>query len=91
LSIAHKDYHHKLATAVGPKGQKDYSRWTFLILLKYTAIKEGVNKIASKISCDKKPSLVSYYTLNVTGLAGSVEVLVVVILMSLRQITLLLK
>ncbi|MFY9873583.1 MAG: hypothetical protein WAK17_28080, partial [Candidatus Nitrosopolaris sp.] len=49
----------------------DYSRWTFLILPKYTAVKERVNKIASKISCDNKPSLVSYYTLNVTGLAGS--------------------
>ncbi|MFZ0510182.1 MAG: hypothetical protein WAM14_01135 [Candidatus Nitrosopolaris sp.] len=59
------------ATAIGPKGQKDYSRWTFLILPKYTIIKEGVNKIASKISCDNKPSLVSYYTLNVTGLVGS--------------------
>jgi hypothetical protein len=59
------------ATAIGPKGQKDYSRWTFLILPKYTTIKEGVNKIASKISCDNKPSLVSYYTLNVTGLAQS--------------------
>ncbi|MGB6530907.1 MAG: hypothetical protein WBF33_22600 [Candidatus Nitrosopolaris sp.] len=59
------------ATAIGPKGQKDYSRWTFLMLPKYTTIKEGVNKIASKISCDNKPSLVSYYTLNVTGLAGS--------------------
>ena len=59
------------ATAIGPKGQKDYSRWTFLILPKYTSIKEGVNKIASKISCNNKPSLVSYYTLNVTGLVGS--------------------
>ena len=59
------------ATAIGPKGQKDYSRWTFLIPPKYTIIKEGVNKIASKISCDNKPSLVSYYTLNVTGLVGS--------------------
>ena len=59
------------ATAIGPKGQKDYSRWTYVILPKYTTIKEGINKIASKISCDNKPSLVSYYTLNVTGLAGT--------------------
>ncbi|HYA82055.1 MAG TPA: hypothetical protein VEH06_01210 [Candidatus Bathyarchaeia archaeon] len=58
------------ATAIGPKGQKDYSRWTFLILPKYT-IKEGTNKIAAKISCHNKPSLVSYYTLNVTGLVGN--------------------
>ena len=59
------------ATPIGPKGQKDYSRWTFLILPKYTTIKEGMNKIASKISCDNKPNLVSYYTLNVTGLVGN--------------------
>jgi hypothetical protein len=59
------------ATANGPKGQKDYSRWTFLILPKYTTIKEGMNKIASKISCDSRPSLVSYYTLNVTGLVDN--------------------
>jgi hypothetical protein len=59
------------ATAIGPKGQKHYSRWTFLVIPKYTTIKEGINKIASKISCDKNPDLVSYYTLNVTGLAVS--------------------
>jgi hypothetical protein len=59
------------ATAIGPKGQKDYSRWTFLILPKYTTIKEGMNKIASKISCGSNPSLVSHYTLNVTGLVGT--------------------
>jgi hypothetical protein len=59
------------ATAIGPKGQKDYSRWTFLVIPKYTTIKEGMNKIASKISCDSKPSLVSYYTLNVTGLVSN--------------------
>lgn len=59
------------ATAIGPKGQKDYSRWTFPVNPKYTTIKAGINKIASKISCNKNPDLVSYYTLNVTGLAGS--------------------
>jgi hypothetical protein len=59
------------ATAIGPKGQKDYSRWTFLVIPKYAIIKQGINKIGSKISCDNKPSLVSYYTLNVTGLVGN--------------------
>jgi hypothetical protein len=58
------------ATAIGPKGQKDYSKWIFLVIPKYTTIKAGINKIASKISCDKNPDLVSYYTLNVTGLAA---------------------
>jgi hypothetical protein len=56
---------------IGHKVQKDYSRWTFLVLPKFTTIEEGINKVASRIFCDNKPSLVSYYTLNVTGLAGS--------------------
>lgn len=59
------------ATGIGPKGQKDYSKWTFIVIPKYTTIKEGINKIASKITCDNKPSLVSYYSLNVTGLVGN--------------------
>jgi hypothetical protein len=58
------------ATAIGPKGQKDYSKWTFIVIPKYTTIKEGINKIASKITCDNKPSLVSYYSINVTRLVG---------------------
>ena len=56
---------------IGPKGQKDYSKWTFLVIPKYTTIKEGTNKITSKFSCSNKPNLVSYYSLNVTGLVGA--------------------
>ena len=59
------------ATGIGPKGQKDYSKWTFLLIPKYTTIKEGTNKITSKFSCGNKPNLVSYYSLNVTGLVGA--------------------
>ena len=64
-----KPYHN--ATGIGPKGQKDYSKWTFLVIPKYTTIKEGTNKITSKFSCGNKPNLVSYYSLNVTGLVGA--------------------
>ena len=60
-----------VVAGIGPKGQKDYSKWTFLVIPKYTIIKEGINKIVSKISCGNKPSLVSYYSLNVTGLVGT--------------------
>jgi hypothetical protein len=55
------------AIGIGPKGQHDYSKWTFLLIPKYTIIKEGTNKITSKFSCSNSPSLVSYYSLNVTG------------------------
>jgi hypothetical protein len=40
------------ATASGPNGIKDYSKWNFTLLHdKYTPIKEGQNKITSKLSC----------------------------------------
>lgn len=58
------------ASGVGPKGQKDYSKWTFLLIPKYTTIKPGANKITSKFSCGNNPNLVSYYGLNVTGVVS---------------------
>ena len=59
------------ASGIGPKGQNDYSKWTFLLISKYTTIKEGANKITSKFSCGNNPNLVSYYGLNVTGVVGT--------------------
>jgi len=59
------------ATGIGPKGQNDYSKWTFLVIPKYTTIKQGANKITSKFSCGNTPNLVSYYGLNVTGVVGA--------------------
>jgi hypothetical protein len=58
------------ATGNGPKGPNDYSKWTFLLVPKYTSIKQGPNKITSKFSCGTNPSLLSYYSVNVTGVAG---------------------
>ena len=54
------------ATAIGPKGKNDYSKWTFSLIPK-----EGTNKITSKFSCGNNPRLVSYYSLNVTGVVGN--------------------
>jgi hypothetical protein len=54
------------ATAIGPKGKTDYSKWTFSLIPK-----EGTNKITSKYSCGNNPRLVSYYSLNVTGVVGN--------------------
>ena len=59
------------ASGIGPKGQNDYSKWTFLLIPKYTTIKQGANKITSKFSCGNNPNLVSYYGLNVTGVVGA--------------------
>jgi hypothetical protein len=53
------------ATASGPGGTADYSRWNFN--LNSSMIKEGVNKITSKFACSPDPDVASFYSVNVTG------------------------
>ncbi len=67
------------ATADGPNGANDYSRWHFTLSPSYSPIKEGENKITSKLSCLPAGSnvnltnstitnnLVKWYSVNVTG------------------------
>jgi hypothetical protein len=68
------------ATASGPNGINDYSKWNFALLPdKYNPIKEGQNKITSKLSClngnnntnsnliTTPTNLTKWYSVNVTG------------------------
>jgi hypothetical protein len=57
------------ATATGPNGVGDYSKWNFTLTPKYTAIKEGQNKITAKYSCANIPASLSHNSVNVTGVA----------------------
>ncbi len=57
---------YQRATATGPNGADDYSKWNFTLNPKYTSIKEGQDKITAKYSCANSPS--SFYSsVNVTG------------------------
>ena len=42
------------AVATGPKGNDDYSKWTFTFDSYYSIIREGVNEITSKITCQSE-------------------------------------
>jgi Bacterial Ig domain len=53
------------ATANGPGGASDYSKWNFN--LNSSIIKEGENKITAKFACIPNPSVASFYSVNVTG------------------------
>ena len=55
------------ASATGPGGSADYSKWSFTLSPKYTLIKEGENEIATKFSCKPNPAIASFYSVNVTG------------------------
>jgi hypothetical protein len=59
------------ATAIGPGGNNDYSKWNFKLTSHYTMIKEGLNKITAKLACADNPNLKKYYSVNVTGVAAS--------------------
>ena len=60
---------YQRALASGHSGANDYSKWNFTLSPKYTAIKEGENKITAKYSCSSDSSLVSFSSINVTGIA----------------------
>ena len=55
------------ASATGPGGANDYSKWNFTVSSKYTVIKEGLNKLTAKFYCNPNPSIASFYSINVTG------------------------
>jgi len=62
-----KPYQPATATGTGG-GASDYSKWNFILTSKYTTIKQGPNnKITAKYSCINNPSVVSYSSVNVTG------------------------
>jgi hypothetical protein len=64
---------YQSTTATGPKGIKDYSKWNFVLTSKYAAITPGPNnKITAKYSCTNNPSIVSYNSVNVTGISSAV-------------------
>ena len=72
-----KPYQETNATGPGSEPGKatDYSTWKYRFTPSYAVIKEGVNKITSKISCTpSKPtsvaSLAKWYSVNVTGVAN---------------------
>ncbi|MGA9169083.1 MAG: hypothetical protein WBZ20_02930 [Nitrososphaeraceae archaeon] len=55
-------------TGTGPGGAADYSKWNFVLTSKYATIKPGPNnKITAKYACSGTPSIVSFYSANVTG------------------------
>ena len=62
-------------TPHGPKGNSDYSNWTFTYSSSYHNIVEGPNELTSKITClDQSEHATSKsYSINVTGTAGGNE------------------
>ena len=62
-----KPYH--TATATGPDGAADYSKWEFLLSSNYTTIEQGPdNKITAKYTCSSHDhNTASFNSVNVTG------------------------
>ncbi len=73
-----KPYQETIATGPGSESGKatDYSTWKYTFTPSYAVIKEGENKITSKISCSPSTptsvaSLAKWYSVNVTGVANT--------------------
>ena len=64
---------YQTAAATGNGGASDYSQWKFTITPNYTAIKEGQNKITSKVTCPGGGiGLTKWFGINVTGVTGAI-------------------
>ena len=62
-------------TPNGPKGNADYSKWSFTYTGSYHNIVEGPNELTSKITCYDQGQNASskFYSINVTGTTGGNE------------------
>jgi hypothetical protein len=59
---------YQKAVAAGHGGKNDYSTWKYTITSKYAALRQGQNKITSRISCIATPTnLTKFNSVNVTG------------------------
>jgi hypothetical protein len=58
---------YRIASSNGEVGGNDYSKWNYTLTSAYTSIKQGQNKITAKFLCNNNPSLISYNSVNVTG------------------------
>jgi hypothetical protein len=65
--IVNKVRPYQPATAIGPGGAADYSKWKFDITSKYTMIKPGQNRITAKYECGNNAALTSFSSVNVAG------------------------
>ena len=63
-------------TPNGPKGNADYSKWSYTYSGSYHNIVEGSNELTSKITCFDQGQNASskFYSINVTGTKGGSEI-----------------
>ncbi|MDW3654912.1 MAG: hypothetical protein QOK61_10185, partial [Nitrososphaeraceae archaeon] len=67
----------QIVTANGPKGDADYSKWSYTYNGDYHGIVEGSNELTSKITCYdqvQKATSSKSYSINVTGTKAESEI-----------------
>ena len=67
---------YQKAVAIGNGGANDYSTWKYTLIPTYNVINQGQNKITAKFSCDNNPSLTSYNSVNVAGVANNIPAII---------------
>jgi len=66
----------QIVTANGPKGDADYSKWSYTYNGNYHGIVEGSNELTSKITCYDQAQIATSksYSINVTGTKAGTEI-----------------
>jgi hypothetical protein len=65
---------YQKTTPIGETGGNDYSKWKYTLTPTYAGtIREGINRITAKLICQANPAnLTKFYSINVTGMNGTV-------------------
>jgi hypothetical protein len=66
------------ATATGPEGEDDYSKWTYTFDPYYSLVRNGTNQLVSKIVChyNEGTNATAYNKINVTGMGVTTAALI---------------
>lgn len=65
--ITNSVFPYQVANGTGPLGDNDFSNWEYEFSNNYAHLKEGSNKITSKVTC-QPGNVNAYYSVNVTGI-----------------------
>lgn len=58
--------------AAGNTSEANYSSWNYILTPHYTSIKQGINKLTAKLSCnDNFMNVTKFYSINITGVKST--------------------
>ena len=65
--IVHNTRPYQNTTPIG-QGTENYSQWKYTLTSTYTALREGINRVTAKLTCNSNPVFTKFHSINLTGI-----------------------